>query len=251
MSSVIKSNSIVTSQTKVELHDIFNLSCLTEVKSYNEDINGIPCNIDNGTEDAYKIIEDAKEESSKILEEAYIKAQEIIEDANREANAIKELANDQAENLLKENEANLVEQQDRVNDECNKLLLDAHNEREALLNSLYGDIKDTIYKLVGHIISNEVAKSNNWVNYLVKKLLSIHHIEDEATLKVNNTVYNGLSETDIAKIKENNIVKIEIDNELSDTACILEADNTGIQYDIKDGLDRVLKDISLITKLEK
>lgn len=235
MSSVIKSNYVIEGN-KIGIGNNFNLSVLSEV----EKCNGI--------------------DTDSILKDAEAKALETIRDAEEQAKIIVEKANSLASDINLEIEAhrNTINEQARMEYsamienaelESNDIITKAKVEKATILESISGDIEKTVIGLVGNLIDFELASSNRWVGYLVKRMLSSGGFDGELILRLNTEIYQGMSkeETDlIYNLKQD--IRVITDTGLSRSACIIESGDCAIEYDIKDGLRDMLRDIETIHK---
>lgn len=161
-----------------------------------------------------KLLNDAKEEEMKLLEDAHLKQAEIIQLAHDEAAQIKVVA---------------------------------EKEKEALLESVEGEVVDTIITLLKHLISEELNENVAWLKLVVRKMLLCNPAID--TFKLLVSPHNmALIEQDRVDFMEgiSKITQIQCDEVLNDTTCILETSQGNIEYDVSDGLEKMITEIRIL-----
>ncbi|MBE6021730.1 MAG: hypothetical protein E7231_00695 [Cellulosilyticum sp.] len=160
------------------------------------------------------IEKEAKEKESLILAEAYQKQAEIIQLASEEANQTRKMAED---------------------------------EKRALLESVEGEVVETMISLLQHIISEELEHNVEWLRLVVRKMLLSDQVSEKFKLYVSTNNMQRIEEDRLAFMEGlSKIAHIESDETLKDTACILETSQGCIEYDVSNGLEKMITELRIL-----
>lgn len=168
-------------------------------------------------EKAQKIEEEAREKEAQMIEEAYHKQEEIKNEAEEAANTIKKLALE---------------------------------EKRMMLEATEGEVVEVIITLLKHIISQEVTGRVEWLKLVVRRLLLQEEINDTVTLLVSphnmellETEKKGFLES-LSKLSA-----IEVSDLVNDTTCVLVTSQGNIEYNIAEGLEKVITELRTLRDL--
>ena len=161
--------------------------------------------------------EEAKDKEAKMLAEAHEKQNEVIEHAKKEADGIIEAA---------------------------------HAEKKALLQSVEGEVVETLITILQHIISEELSENVEWLRLVVRKMLHKEQFVEAIKLVVSPNCLQ-LIEKDKEHFFEGipKEIVIESSDALNDTSCILETNQGNIEYDVNNGLNKMISEIKLLKEL--
>ncbi|OOB77533.1 MAG: hypothetical protein BEN18_01665 [Epulopiscium sp. Nuni2H_MBin001] len=197
-------------------------------------------------------------QAEQHLEAAEDKAESIVEEARKEAVSItkkaekdmKKYQDDMRKKIRQDKEsADLHNAQEKENAQqyVEQLKYEAEQEKQVLLGNMETEVVNLVLDLLGHIISHELADSNRWIGYLVRKILYQQRIIEPFELGVSSKIFSTLTDSDIFELT--NIIKgttlIERPD-LPDYACIIGTDNGEIYYDAWNALENVRQDLLLV-----
>ncbi|WP_180270671.1 FliH/SctL family protein [Sporanaerobium hydrogeniformans] len=253
MSSIIKGGR-VRNQTVIALKDRSETNYVASYMDNDENQNNM------GQEEREQSWE---KHIQNMLREAQINAEKIIEEANRqkgviinealqEADQIIEKAIQSKEEILKEGEDYKENRKIEANQEAEVILQKAYEEKEALIAATEGELVQTLCKLLDYLIGEEVYHHTAWLTCIVKRMLSHENFEDQIHIKVSPQVLERLTEEEEKALKAlGKQVEIEADNHLSNTICKVVTAQGSIEYDVIQGLERVISELKLLQNLNK
>ncbi len=200
-------------------------------------------------------------QAEQDLEAAQEKAQSIIDEAKKKATAItnkaekdmKKYQDDMRKKIRQDKEsADLHNAQEKENAQqyVEQLRSDAEYEKQVLLGNMEAEVVNLVLDLIGHIISHELADSNRWIGYLVRKILYQQRIIEPFEIGVSSSIYANLTEQDVMELT--NIIKgttLVERPDLPDYACIIGTDNGEIYYDTWNALESVRQDLLLVNQV--
>ncbi|WP_054738610.1 FliH/SctL family protein [Cellulosilyticum ruminicola] len=197
-----------------------------------------------------EIIEEAQQMAAQILADAKQRAEEILSEALAKAQGIKEDTRAKQTQLLYETQEKMQSMLEEAHQEAKIIKRQAHEEKEELIRSSEKELTEVLQKLLGHIVSEELFDNTDWLACLVHKMLQECPTKEEIIVCVSPETYEKLSE----EVKTNIIasgdkIKLEVKNNVSNTACIVETKQGNIVYDVMKGLERVISQIKILDKL--
>ena len=198
-----------------------------------------------------KLKDEAREEANRILEEAKQEACEILENAKMQSNALQNeiLALKQTTlEQVKQQEISLVE---NAKIEAEAIINNAYMEKQQILEEAEPEMVQLIIKLLGHIVGDAMFENAEWVNVLVKKMINKESISDDLTIVIAPPVYEKLMENETNTFSLlKGTVSVRQDETLNDTTCIVETPQGDIVYDIREGLNAVLRELKILQTLQ-
>lgn len=206
-------------------------------------------------EKAFSIYEEklneANEKATQILMEANQKAEQILQEALTNAAHIEEKAKNSEIEMharMDEEKRKLLE---NTNNECARLLEEAQNEKTRIINESEGEIVETLKHLLQYIVSEELFNHTEWLECIVKRVLSDERLRDPITVLVSPNLYERLSDIEKQSIERlrKEIVLQEAD-ELNDTSCKVITSEGCVEYDLNEGLNRVLSEIQILSHVK-
>ncbi len=192
----------------------------------------------------------------KLLE-ATREAECILAKAIEEANQMKEEANQMKEEAVIEKNALLEEayhQQEEVlrcaEDKVAQIKKEALEEKKAMLEAVEGDVVETIITLLQHIISEELTIGVDWLKMIVRRMLLQEDVGETVTLLISKENMNRLGKEKEALIASlSKLASIEASDTLNDTTCILVTKQGNIEYDINEGLNKMIAELRVLKGL--
>lgn len=173
--------------------------------------------LSDATEKAQMIEKNIRDKEKEILADAYHKQEEILKQAKEEAMTIRKLASD---------------------------------EKKSMLEAIEGEVVEVIITLLQHIISEEVTGNVQWLKLVVRRLLLQEKINEETTLLVSaNTMTYLEKDKDELVASLSKLSAIEVSESLNDTTCVLVTNQGNIEYDINDGLRKVVSELRILRDL--
>lgn len=203
-------------------------------------------------QEVFSIHEEAQMKADSLLEEATSQANEILNRAFQEASMMRENAEIEKVNLLAEavaakehiiNEAELQRQQ---------IIEEANEEKSKRINETEGEMVDVLSTLLEYLIGEEIYHRTDWLTCVVKKMLSKENFKDEIKILVSPTLFEKLTEKDKEELEgiSKNMV-IESDTSLTDTACQVLTEQGTIEYDVQQGLNKVISDLTILKNVKQ
>ncbi|MDF2594862.1 MAG: hypothetical protein K0R69_1203 [Clostridia bacterium] len=192
------------------------------------------------------------EKASAVLREAEGKAKEIIEAALQQAKEIKETVQEEKINLLNETFNQQNKMIETAKKEAEQIVQDAQTEKKHIIGNIEEELAQTLMSLLQYLIGEEVYRNIDWLLCIVKKMLSNDVFKEEIKVFISPAMYNKLTEENKETIKaiKNGVTLHSLDT-MKDTSCRVETEEGAIEYDIKDGLDRVISDIDILKNLKQ
>lgn len=185
-----------------------------------------------------KLLE-ANREAERILAEAREKANQIKEEAVIEKNALLEEAYHQQEEVLSS-----------IDDKVIQIKQAALEEKQVMLEAVEGDVVETIITLLQHIISEELKIGIDWLKMIVRKMLLQEDVGESVTLLISKQNMNDLNKEKEALIASlSKLASIEVSDTLNDTTCILVTRQGNIEYDINEGLNKMIAELRVLKGL--
>lgn len=215
-------------QCKIEEVEVSNVS-LELIKEKEKELALIEEEIQNKRKNADKQIEE-------MLAEAISRCKDMERRASDEKTALLAEAHDRQAEIIQ-----------LAQNEAESIKTSAIQEKQALLESVEGEVVETMISLLKHIISEELNENVDWLKLVVRKML----LEDQTTetFKLRVSSYNmKLIEAEKAHFMEgiSKVTHIECDETLNDTTCILETSQGNIEYDVSQGLERMITEIRIL-----
>ena len=184
-------------------------------------------------------LRDADNKVEKMVSEAILKQQDM-------ENEIK----DKEAKILAEAQQKQAEIVQLAHEEANQILEAAKTEKEALLQAVEGEVVETLITILNHIISNELNENVEWLRLVVRKMLLKDQFSEAYKLVVSPYCLE-LIEKDKQHFLEgiSKDIAIESSDLINDTSCILETNQGNIEYDVNDGLEKIVSEIRLLKGL--
>ena len=186
-------------------------------------------------------------EIQKKREDADNKIEELLSEAIAKAQAIEKEAKDKETSLLAEAYQKQAEIIQLASEEAEMIKATAMKEKETLLDSVEGEVVETMISLLKHIISEELKENVEWLRLVVRKML--HADQTTETFKLYVSPCNmQLIQNDQVKFMEgiSKITHIESDETLNDTTCVLETSQGNIEYDVNQGLEKMITEMRIL-----
>lgn len=205
----------------------------------------------------------AEKEALRLKEEAKRNARQILEQAREEADSLLNQAKLQQEELLEIAYLEMDEARKIVADEKRIIIADAHkekdaiiqeaiNQKEKILEQIEPEMVSIIKNLLNRIIDKQVVGSGQWLEWIVRKMIRTENINESIIVRISEECYEAYSsmlESQLGDFKYG--VHIERDRTLNDFSCAIEATTGTIYYDVKEGLDEVLKELDMLQSLSE
>lgn len=192
-------------------------------------------------EEAENALHEAKEKAKQILEEAIGKAEEIKKTAQIEKNGLLNEARDKQNSII-----------EAAKKEAEQIVQEAKAEKKHIIGNTEKELAQTLMTLLQYLIGEEVYHNIDWLLCIVRKMLSNDIFKKEIKILVSPTMYNKLTvehKKSIEQIKEG--VTLQSSETIKDTECRVETEQGAIEYDVKEGLDKVLSDIDILKNLKQ
>ena len=126
----------------------------------------------------------------------------------------------------------------------------ASDEKKSMLEAIESEVVEVIITLLQHIISEEVTGHAEWLKLVVRRLLLQEKISEETTLLVSsNTMAYLEKDKDELVANLSKLSAIEVSESLNDTTCVLVTNQGNIEYDINDGLRKVVSELRILKDL--
>ncbi|MDF2877389.1 MAG: hypothetical protein K0S30_485 [Clostridia bacterium] len=192
------------------------------------------------------------EEAETALREAKEKARQIVEEAMGKADVIKEAAQKEKMSLLNEavdKQKGILEAAKR---EAEQIVQDAETEKKHIIGNTESELAQTLMTLLQYLIGEEVYHNIDWLLCIIRKMLSNDALKKEIKIFVSPAMYNKLTDENKEKLKHiKEGVTLQSLETMEDTACRVETEQGAIEYDVKEGLDKVLSDIDILKNLKQ
>ena len=180
------------------------------------------------TREAECILAKAKEEANQMKEEAVIEKNALLEEAYHQQEEVLRCAEDKVTQIKKE----------------------ALEEKKAMLEAVEGDVVETIITLLQHIISEELTIGVDWLKMIVRRMLLQEDVGETVTLLISKENMNRLGKEKEALIAGlSKLASIEASDTLNDTTCILVTKQGNIEYDINEGLNKMIAELRVLKGL--
>ena len=188
-----------------------------------------------------------EKEIQKKKEDADKQIEELLADAVKRCEEMKKRIADEKIALLAEAHEKQAEILQLAQHEAEAIKTSAYQEKKALLESVEGDVVETMISLLKHIISEEMHENVDWLRLVVRKML----LEDQTTetFKLRVSPYNmNLIEVEKTHFMEgiSKVTQIEADETLNNTTCVLETSQGNIEYDVSQGLEKMITEIRIL-----
>lgn len=189
-------------------------------------------------------IEEIKQNQLKaetILKEAYEKASQLEKEAREMYTELMNKAACEKEQVLQ----NAQEQGDQIRQQ-------AIEEKQQLLNSIEDDVAETLVILMQHLLSEEVNYNSKWLCYIIRRMLQQQPIDEEVILYISQENFEKLKTNSdkyvTALIKDS---KVRVNEALNDTTCWLQTSQGNIEYDVQQGLEKMISEIRILKSLHR
>ena len=181
----------------------------------------------------------AKEEAEAIIADALAKAQEIENQSKQQAKELLAQATAQQESIMKACE-----------DEVEQIRNSALQEKDELLGLVEGEVVETLITIMQHIISEELHYPATWLKYIVRKMLHGKALGENIVLCISPNLHTQLeSQQEDLLTCCKQITSIKEDETLTDTSCKLIIDEGTIEYDVLEGLEKVVAQLRILKGL--
>lgn len=202
-------------------------------------------------EHCIQIKNEAKQEATKILEAAKTEAEEILNNAKIEHEKLQSDVFQLKEETLKGLEQERQNILEEAENKAQSIINDAYAEKQKLIDDAEPEMVQLITRLLGHIIGDAMFENSDWVEVLVKKMISQENISEDICVVTSPQTYEQL----IAS-KENNFtyakgtITFRQDETLNNSTCVVETSQGDIVYDVQTGLNAVLRELKILQTLQ-
>lgn len=250
MSSIIKRDYIKQGSI-INLQERIQFTYTNELGSIEAEPNGNIQEIESEPEIKYeKLYEQAIKQKEEILIQAKREAGEIMANAYEEIRITREEelkkieqriqeAKEQAENMIqtaKIEEAQIIET--------------AYNQKQEMLEQATPEVVEVIKMLVSHVLHEEVAKGNQWISYVVKKMIFKEKLLDDLVVYVSPHILASITTEEYKEFDSlKNQITLESDESLNNITCMVETTEGSILYDLSEGIDKIIKDLTVLEQL--
>lgn len=204
-------------------------------------------------------IEKKKEELDNIesiieekLENADSKVDRILTEAIEQAEQIKQQAKAQETMIIAEVHRKQEQILKNTENEIEYIKKMALEEKQKMLNAVEGEVVETIITLLQHIVSEELKQNVEWLKMIVRKMLLQEEINEPTTLLISKHNMESLKnekEELIASLSK--LTSIETSDGLNDTTCVLVTKQGNIEYDLNEGLTKVITELRVLKGLSQ
>lgn len=184
------------------------------------------------------------------MSEANSKIETMLTEAIEKAQSIEKAARDKETNILAETYRRQEEIIGRAEEEAETIKKAALDEKKEMLKAVEGEVVDTMIALLQHIISEEIDGHVEWLKLVVRRILLQEEIDEDTTLLVSSNNMIRLEEEKDQFINSlSKLTTIEVSESLNDTTCVLVTSQGNIEYDINDGLRKVVSELRILKGL--
>lgn len=184
------------------------------------------------------------------MSEADSKIENMLAEAIEKAQSIENGARDKETNMLAETYHQQEEMIDKAKEEAEAIEKAALDEKREMLKAVEGEVVETIITLLQHIISEEINGHVEWLKLVVRKILLQEEIDEDTTLLVSSNNMIRLEEEKNQFINSlSKLTTIEVSESLNDTTCVLVTSQGNIEYDINEGLRKVVSELRILKGL--
>lgn len=243
LSSIIKGGRI-RNQTIVNLSERLNVPSIID-ENDKADTNEV-----NKTIIEQEHINLLHSEAEALLDEAHQKADEILKQALKEADAIRIAAEEEKSNLLQEALSSKEALLEKTNKEADQIRDEAYQEKQEIINSIEDELAETLKSLVQYLVGEEVYNNTQWLICTIRRMLSNDSLKKDIKVLISPQMYNKLTHDQIEMIRHiKDDVTLQMSDSINDTACRVESVEGAIEYDVQQGLDKVIADIKILQNL--
>lgn len=185
----------------------------------------------------------------KLLE-ADNKIESMLTEAIEKAQSIENAARDKETNILAEAYRRQEEIIGRAEEEADTIKKTALDEKRDILKAVEGEVVETMITLLQHIISEEINGHVEWLKLVVRRILLQEEINEDTMLLISsNNMIHLEQEKDQFINSLSKLTTIEVSESLNDTTCILVTSQGNIEYDINEGLRKVVSELRILKGL--
>lgn len=184
------------------------------------------------------------------MSETDSRIENMLAEAIKKAQSIENDARDKETNMLAETYHQQEEMIDKAKEEAQAIKKAALDEKREMLKAVEGEVVETIITLLQHIISEEIDGHVEWLKLVVRKILLQEEIDEDTTLLVSSNNMIRLEEEKNQFINSlSKLTTIEVSESLNDTTCVLVTSQGNIEYDINEGLRKVVSELRILKGL--
>lgn len=184
------------------------------------------------------------------MSEADSKIESMLAEAIEKAQSIENSARDKETNMLAETYHRQEEIIAKAEEEAEAIKKAALDEKREMLKAVEGEVVETIITLLQHIISEEIDGHVEWLKLVVRRILLQEEIDEDTTLLVSSNNRIRLEEEKNQFINSlSKLTTIEVSESLNDTTCVLVTSQGNIEYDINEGLRKVVSELRILKGL--
>lgn len=184
------------------------------------------------------------------MSEADSKIESMLAEAIEKAQSIENSARDKETNMLAETYHRQEEIIAKAEEEAEAIKKAALDEKREMLKAVEGKVVETIITLLQHIISEEIDGHVEWLKLVVRRILLQEEIDEDTTLLVSSNNRIRLEEEKNQFINSlSKLTTIEVSESLNDTTCVLVTSQGNIEYDINEGLRKVVSELRILKGL--
>lgn len=201
-----------------------------------------------------EIIENRQKELSRIeleiqgrVKKADDKIEQMLKDAMARSREIVEEAEAQRSTMLAEMDSLKEEILKEAQYQADTIRKSAHYEKQQILEHVEEEVVETIIDILKHVVSEEIQTNVDWIRLVVRKMMLEEHTCEAFRLFVSPHNFEQIEANKdkfIADLKK--LIDIVADEMLSDSSCILETDQGNIEYDISNGLEKVITELRIL-----
>jgi len=203
--------------------------------------------IEQLSNNAEKMIENARKQSKLIVNEAQLEAKRIIADAERKADELATQIAEQFKQKGYEEGFNIghnegMKQCEALIKEAEEIKARAIEEYENTMKSIEGDMVSLVISVAKKVLATELSINRESILNLIKETINKCSGSNGAVLKVSSEDYDFVVENRdklLSMLDECDELEIKKDSSLSRGSCIVETD----QGSVDSGVDTRLKKI--------
>lgn len=181
-------------------------------------------------------VNEAEGKIDKMLADAIARSQEIEKEAEIQKSAMLSEIYSQKEKILQDAQS-----------EADTIRESAHFEKRQMLENVEEEVVETIIDILKHIVSEEIQTNVDWIKLVVKKMMLEEHSCESFRMFVSPHNFEKIEDNKdkfVADLKK--LTDIVADEMLSDSTCILQTDQGNIEYDINNGLEKVITELRIL-----
>ena len=201
-------------------------------------------------EDYKKVEQEARNKAKKILSDAKIQAEALLEEAHLQKEKLLSSCYEEIQRLKQEATDKILLDQKHTEETINNLLEEAYKEKQSILAQAEPELVEILQVLLHTIIDVKITSGIEWLTLLVKKMVESEHIYEAVKVHVPSSLYHQYAKDLEGAFEDLRFpVEIEPSGQLEETSCLVETQVGSIYYDIREGLQKVLDEIKILSAI--